>query len=92
MEQVREFLAAMRGQDNCLVPWRSATIKEAFLSLEKFAKSRWLAQIQTRYTLVGIVDLYTSRRNATVGTGNWRNYIDEKILSDIVSEEYPSLG
>lgn len=92
MEQVREFLAAMRGQDNCLAFRRSATLKEAFLSLDKFAKSRRLAQIQTRYTLVGIVDLYTSRRNATVSRGNWRTYIDEKILSDIISEEYPSLG
>jgi hypothetical protein len=38
------------------------------------------------------VDLYTSRRNATVSRGNWRTYIDKKILLDIISKEYPSLG
>jgi hypothetical protein len=91
MEQVREFLDALRGQDNCLAFRRPATIKEAFMSLDKFATSRRVAQIQTRYTLVGIVNMYTSRRNATFGT-DWRTYIDGKTLSDIISEEYPSLG
>jgi hypothetical protein len=35
--------------------------------------------------------MYTSKRNAMVGTGNRRTFTDKKSISDIIAEEYPSL-